>query len=311
MLGRIMFVTSKYGGIFPGLYNSLKRMKVDFIETPIWNMEESYEKFNPQVIIFFHHFIKEFTDEMERLDKLSCHKVYWEFENPWEIDYTIQIAPHFSFVFTQDRTSMAEINSFYNGKAIYVPHAADPESCKKVNVPFQFRSDLCFIGAAYPSRLKFFREVLPQLKDYKVIIGGTGWEFLPDIQGQKIINTGVDSFDYVRYVQGAKVNVNLHRLSDEMPIANKNNIQASSPNNRFFEIYMCGGFQLVDSVRPDLEQFYPDVHSFSSVGEFIEMFHYWTELNEARKREAKDMYEQTLEKHTYERRFIDIISKVI
>lgn len=311
MLGKTLFVTSRFGGLPDGLINSLKRMKVDYIESPIWNLEESYTQFKPQVIIFFHHFIKEFTDEMDRLDKLQCHKVYWSWEEPWEIDYTLLIAPHFSFVFTQDRVGAETINIHFPNKAVYVPHAADPESCKQVDVPFCYRSDVCFIGAAYPSRLNFFREVLPKLKDYKVVLGGTGWEFLPDTKGQKILNSGVGAEDYIKYVQGAKININLHRLSDEMPIANKEKICAVSPNNRFFEIYMCGGFQLVDDVRPDIAMFYDQTITFSSPSNFIELFYEWIRDEGLRKILMKQNYEETLKKHTYENRFTEIISKVI
>lgn len=315
MLGKIMFVVSRYGGIFPGMRDSLKRMDVDFTEVPIWNMEEGYEKLKPQTIIFFHHFLKEWdTSIIDRIDKLSCHKLYWDFEMPWEVDFIRQYHHHFTHVILQDKNTTDILNAeVQQGKFIFCPHAADKDLATTIDVPFAYRSDLCFIGAAYPSRLKFFREVLPQLKDYKVVIGGTGWEFLPDTNGQKIINTGLGAEEYIKYYKGTKVALNLHRLSDEMPIANTGMIKASSPNNRFFELNMMGCFQMVDNIRfPEIDNYYlSDYSLFKDTKHFLTSFEvYIADVNE-RKRIAKEIQKETFEKHSYENRFSEILAKII
>lgn len=313
MLGKILFITSRYGGLPQGMINSLKRMNTDYIESPLWNMEESYDKFQPQVVIFFHHFLKEFDkDTIDRIEKITCHKILWDWECPWEIDYIRKYHHFFSKVLLQDKASVEALKSEDPNKFIHVPHAADKDLVKTINVPFEYRSDLCFIGAAYPSRLKFFREVLPYLKDYKVVIGGTGWEFLPDTTGQKIINTGLNAEEYIKYYSGTNIALNLHRLSDEMPIANKGMVKASSPNNRFFELNMMGCCQFVDDVRqPELRTYFQENIIFNSNNEFIEKFLIWIKDKDLQKEFKKQVRQEAFDKHSYERRFIDIIAKIV
>lgn len=307
-----MLVTSRFGGIFPGLRNTLDRMKADYIEVPIWNMEEANEKFKPQTIIFFHHFLKEFDKEIiDRINAIKVHKLLWDHEAPWEIDYIRKYHHFFSKVLLQDKASVAALASEDPNKFIFMPHAADRDLSIPIDVPFEYRSDLCFIGAAYPSRLRFFREILPQLKDYRVVIGGTGWEFLPDTTGQKIINTGVEAEEYIKYYRGAKVALNLHRLSQEMPIANTGMVKASSPNNRFFELNMMGCFQMVDYVRfPEIFEYSGSV-SFKGSADFLEQFYPLVNDNSERKRIAEKIQKETLEKHSYENRFSEIFAKII
>lgn len=313
MFGKILFITSPYGGLPRGISNTLNRMGVDYIQTPIWNMEEFYEKFNPQVVIFFHHFLKEWNqDTIDRIEKVICHKIYWDWECPWEIDYLRKYHHFFSKVLIQDKSSVEALKADNPHKFIHVPHAADKDLANAIDIPFEYRSDLCFIGAAYASRLKFMREILPHLKDYKVIIGGTGWEFLPDITGQKIINIGVNHEDYIMYSKGAKVCLNLHRLSQEMPIANDGMIKASSPNNRFFELNMMGCAQVVDDVRiPELNEYYPVNIACHTTEEFLAQIKAWIADDENRKKYAKQMQEYSLEHNTYENRFTEIIAKII
>lgn len=311
MLGQILFITSRFGGLPQGMTNSLKRMNVTYMETPIWNMQEAYDKFQPSVTIFFHHFLKEFDEYAAQVQELGGHKIYWDWECPWEINYIIKYHHLFGFILVQDKISAEYLQGRMGSKVKFVPHAADPETCKPELVPFEYRSDLCFIGAAYPSRLKFFREVLPFLEDYKVVIGGTGWEFLPSTFGQKIINSGVGG-DYAKWVNGAKINVNLHRGGQEVPIANSEKVGASSPNNRFFELNMSGALQLVDDLRaPEVFEYFPESQVFHNPQEFLELFRNWVDLNQPRREFAEKQRQIALTKHTYENRFIELIAPLI
>lgn len=315
MFARTLFVTSQYGVLPQGLQYSLDRMGTDYLQCPIWMMQGFYETFKPEVVIFFHHNLKEWNESiLPDLEKITCHKILWDWEMPWEIDLIEKWHHPFSYILVQDKNSATELNHRLGQKKVtFVPHAADPESCKKVDVPFEYRSDLCFLGAAYPSRLRFFRTVLPKLKDYKVVIGGGGWEFLPDTIGQKIIKHPIHAEEYWRWYSGAKVALNLHRLSDEVPMANAGIVKASSPNNRFFELYMAGLYQMVDSVRlPEIKQYYDDVNIFESPDEFIVKFKGIANGSGGyRQAEGLRQQKRSLQDHKYENRFTEIISKII
>lgn len=313
MLGKLLFITSRYGGLPQGLINSLKRMKTDYLETPIWNMEEAYNTFHPSVIIFFHHFLKEWTEEEpKRIQALGCHKIYWDWEMPWEFDYLVQYHYLFGYILVQDRSAASHLANHINNKVIFVPHAADRESCKRLDiVPFKYRSDLCFIGSAYPSRQRFFRAVLPFLKKYKVVLAGPGYEFMPDLAGQELLTNAIGE-DYILYTNGAKIVLNLHRESLELTQANKNSVPASSPNNRVFEVNAMGSFQMVDSLRmPELKEYYPSIITFENPQDFIQKFSIWIKDDDGRQQIAQANYERTLQFHAYENRFSEIISNLI
>ena len=55
----------------------------------------------------------------------------------------------------------------------------------------------------------------------------------------------------VKYINGAKLNLNLHRLNSDLDMANKRNIQPKHLNNRFYEISACGSTQIVEG-RDDM-----------------------------------------------------------
>lgn len=315
MLSRTLFIHSRYGKVMKGLEDTLDRMNVVWKQAPIWNTMDAYEKFKPETVIFFHHNLQEWgTREVQLLESVRCHKILWDMECPWEIDYLRDFHGYFSFVFLHDKGSVNHLNEhFRTGKFIHVPHAADYNLMNLSDtVPFQYRSDLCFIGAAYPSRLKFMREVLPYLKDYRVVIGGMGWEFLSDIEGQYVPNKPIIADEYWKYYKGTKVALNLHRLTDDLPMKNTTGIHATSPNNRFFELNMMGCLQICDNVRlPELNEYYPTFLACKDAKEFITQIKAWIRDNEGRHKFAKTIQEYTLKHHSYENRLTEIISKVI
>jgi spore maturation protein CgeB len=156
------------------------------------------------------------------------------------------------------------------------------------------------------------RQILPHLKDYKVVIGGTGWEFLPDTSNQLIKQDAIVGEEYYLYTQGAKIVLNLHRESDELTMSNNEHVQASSPNNRFFEVNMMGAFQMVDELRmPEIKDYYPDTVSFKDPTEFLTKFNHWMSDENGRKQIAQRNRDHTMKFHRFENRFSEIIAKLI
>lgn len=304
MLGNVLFVHPSYGVAPQGLVKLFKKRAIDCRECGMWDVPEVLKQYSPSVTFVFHPWLKEFGKELETLQTIPGHKFLWSWEEPWEIDYTAKYASFFTNVITQDKNSMNVLQGRV-GKGIHIPHGVDIEIFKPQDIAYEFRSDICFVGAAYPSRLQFLRTVLPQLKDYMVSIVGTGWEFLPNTDNQKVINNGCSGYDYVRYINGAKININLHRKSLEVTMANETKIEASSPNNRCFEIPACNAFELVDELRcPELYDYYPQniIPTFSDAADFVAKIKYYLEHSEERKQKAQSAYEATLALHTYEHR---------
>jgi spore maturation protein CgeB len=320
MMGRVLLVTFEFGGLPIGFLDNLigtfEGTGNEFKTCSFGHELELYASdFNPTTYIFFHPWMKDFESKGEVIDKLGGHKILWSMEDPYEIDLIVKYHHHFGYILTTDKNS-AEYLQKTVGKGTHLPHGAIPNVHKPMEVPWQYRSDLCFIGNAFPSRLRFFRKVLPYLKDYHVLIGGTGWAMLNDIYGQHVINCGVSAEDYIRYINGAKVNLNLHRLVDDMSIANENHIMPSSPNNRFFEIQACRGVQMVDDSRnPEIFEYYnrTEITDFdvNNTEDFVRRFEFIVSDKELRMERAKKAYDRTLKDHIYERRFAQILGELL
>lgn len=314
MLGKILFVHFEQGGIPEAIKNAFSRMAIKVHEIGIDNLKIATDQLHQDVTIFFHPYYEHLDNYLETIASTGGHKILWDMECPWEIGWVEKYHHFFSYILLHDLKSVEYINSFTGNKATHVPHAVDPSIHRPMEVPYEFRSDLCFVGAAYPSRMRFFREVLPQLTDYMVTIVGTGWEFLPSTEKQRIINTGCSGQDYIKFINGAKINLNLHRLNEEQSFQNKGYIKASSPNNRFFEIWACNAFQMVDKVRePEIGKYYAPLSlpTFDDPQDFIDEFRSCIGNIGKRKTIAEDFYHKTLELHTYEKRITNIIANLI
>jgi len=318
MTGKVLFVTFEFGGLPLGFLDTVirtfERTGLEF-KTADFSRELEYcvADYQPSTFIFFHPWLKDFQSKADVIEKLPGHKILWTMEDPYEIDLVEQYHHYFGYILTTDRAS-AEYLRQTTGKGTHLPHGAIPEVHKPQEVSWEYRSDLCFIGNAFPSRLQFFRKVLPSLKDYNVILGGTGWNLLNDSYGQRIINHGVSSENYLKFINGAKVNINLHRLRDDVSIANKNGIMPSSPNNRFFEICACKAVQMVDSSRsPELLDYYgtDEVIMFYDENDFLMLFEKLMANKNYRNEVAEKAYQRTLKDHIYERRFVQVLGDLI
>lgn len=157
--------------------------------------------------------------------------------------------------------------------------------------------------------------MLPHLKEYRVALIGTGWRALPDTHGQLVINEGVSNVENRRWMNGAKVVLNLHRLVDDVPIANEGLFLPTSPNNRTFEICACRRVQMVDASRAtELRAHYvPDkeIAIFSDAAHFLQIFPSYLGAPDFRADMAEAAYQRTLRDHRYEQRILKAFGELM
>jgi len=227
------------------IFSALKELSVETKECYIEQVSQASEAFQPTMHLFLHHGRKLY-EHLDQIKQLKGHKMLWTMEDPYESDVTFDMLPHFYYIFTSDEnTSFALKKAEPDHKIFFVPHACNPKVHKPMDITYEYRSDICFIGNAFPSRLKWFQEHAKEYKNKKVTIIGVGYRGLDGYQHQRIIHDHVHDPDAQRYINGATLVLNLHRQNEDLDMANKRNIVASSFNNRYYETWACGRPQLV------------------------------------------------------------------
>jgi len=188
-------------------------------------------------------------------------------------------------VFVNERNSV----NLYSGmglRAMYLPHSYDPKRHYPRKVPPGFQSDVCFIGTLYPERKALFDTV-----DWTGINRKFICQELGDSSPDRIENA-----EAANYYCGAKICLNLHRTvmgvnANEMVHIDIGD--AWSTNPRTFEIAACGGFQIADNARGELEvALSGTVPTFRTARELETLVRYFLSADEERQRIARLQAEQ-------------------
>jgi spore maturation protein CgeB len=126
-----------------------------------------------------------------------------------------------------------------------------------------------------------------------------------------IINQLTPPDEIVKYYNGAKININIHRSSnDTSAVFNSRNIPAETPNNRTFDIAACNSFQLCE-LRNNLKEFYTidtEIKTFNNIIDLKEKIEFYLSRETERKIIAKRANIRTLKEHTFLNRVKEIIN---
>jgi spore maturation protein CgeB len=190
-------------------------------------------------------------------------------EDPYESDITFDLLPYCYYIFTSDENTANELKKVApNNNIQYVPHACNPAVHKPMSVHYEYRSDILFVGNAYESRLKWFQDHAEEYKDQMVTIIGVGYRGLDGYQNQRVIHGHISEPEMAKYINGAKIVLNLHRQNSDLDMANSRGIEPSSFNNRYYEVIACqkpqriSGRGLVETIPiygiSDLEDWFKD-----------------------------------------------------
>lgn len=250
--------------------------------------------------------------------KMGALTAAWIVDDPYEIDGALSFAGDYDYVFTVESGAIDVYRGLGYKNVFHLPLAAFPGVHADRPVASQFESDVCFIGSGFYNRIEFFDGLADYFIDsgLQVRIIGQWWDSLRSFTKlrKSILDRLVYAADAAKYYAGAKINLNLHRASDAAANyqGNAYNITARSPNNRTFEIAACGGFQLVDNARSELNKYFEigkEVDTFSSPDELIEKIEYYLNHEEKRKEMARRARERCLKEHTFHERLEFVLEK--
>lgn len=225
---------------------TLDALNIEWREAHISEALAANLSFQPTMTLFFHPSAI-WTKFRPDIAKMYGHKSLWSMEDPYESDITFDLMAYCGHVLTNEETMVTKLKEQLKDKHVYfMPHSYNPAAHHPMNwVPYEYRSDILFVGNAYPSRLKWFREHADEYRDKLVTIVGVGYRGLAGYQHQRLIHGHISEPEMVKYINGAKLVLNLHRQNSDLDMANHRKLPATSFNNRYYEVAACGADQLV------------------------------------------------------------------
>lgn len=224
---------------------ALTALDVTWQECHISGLAEAHPAFQPTMTLFFHPNV-EFRRYAPVVAQLPGHKCLWSMEGPWETDLMLEVYRYCFYALTHEPTEAEALRRADPGKKVLVvPHACNPVVHRPQAVGYEYRSDVLLVGNAYPSRLRYFREHADELRDKMVTIIGVGYRGLAGYEHQRLIHGHISEPEMVKYINGAKLVLNLHRQADDLPMASSRRLAATAYNNRFYEVAACGVEQQV------------------------------------------------------------------
>jgi spore maturation protein CgeB len=207
----------------------------------------------------------------------------------------------------------------------YSPTAACPFECGKLPIeqlPEKYHSDILFLGAMYPNRVKLLEQLIPMVEKYKLsfkLCGHVGymdkksplWKYVYDART-------IPHAETISYYNGAKTVINILRdvnwNSRDNTHTNpyKASYIAESLNPRAYEVPLCQSFMLIDDSRAEARDIFTEneVGFFSDGPSLIKAVKYYLlgKGKNFREKMIFNAFRKVSENHTYSHRMLFIKS---
>ncbi|WP_208607691.1 CgeB family protein [Paenibacillus pectinilyticus] len=303
----VLFILQGFDAIDKGIIEGLQQtVRVVYTANAV-DMLRLAAELRPNLVLVMnglHVFPPDHASHVDLVRGMGIRTAIWFADDPYFTDDTVSLAPHYDYVFTHEMSCVPLYQGCGCGQVHYLPLAASPAVFHPEHVAPEYRSDICFIGVGFPNRLALFNALTPFLIGKKVVIAGALWDQLLHYSllqhGIKLQWIPIE--ESVKYYNGAKIVLNIHRLTyHETYNRNRRNLPGHSINPRTYEIAGCGAFQMTDR-RHDLERYYTPGHDIETYGQVDELIHKMTHYllhEEDRLRIATNGLRRTITEHTF------------
>jgi spore maturation protein CgeB len=315
---RVLFIPQGFEAIDQGVILGLQQTASEFFVASAETMLQRAMELKPDLVLVLnglHVFPAEHLDHVDQIKAMGIKTAIWFADDPYFTDLTEAYASRYDFIFTHERSCVSLYQELGCRHVHYLPLAVNPLIYRPMQVDSSYRTDICFIGNAFPNRIELFDQLAHYLADKKVMIAGSLWDQLTHYPKLKnsIRLEWIPIEETVKYYNGAKIVINLHRSPNESGYSRNNrNIPARSINPRTYEISACGAFQLTD-LREDLTELYTpgfDIVSYQTADELIGQMDYYLRHEKKRKRIALRGLKQTHSNHTFGARLSLLLQEV-
>ena len=241
-------------------------------------------------------------DYLVIVDGTNIHKSGWEWfkrlgfhttiigtESPYQDKSMAVLREYAHTQFTNDIAS-ARKTGFP-----YLPTAYNTNVHFPIFVPEKMRHDVIFVGSGFPERVKMLEGVDWSGIDFEF------YGYYPIAEDNPIApyykDTQIANEQAAVLYNGAKVNINLNRVSVDYP-GELVVPDAESISPRVYEIAACGGFMLSE-YRPELDNIFGDlVPTFTTPEQLNELVHYWLPRDEERREIGEELL-RLVKPHSY------------
>ncbi|WP_234414223.1 CgeB family protein [Paenibacillus sp. CAA11] len=307
---RVMYVPQGFDAIDRSVIRALREVTAELTVAEPADMLAQAKAWQPDLVLVMnslHVFPADHLEQIDYLRSVGIRTAVWFVDDPYFSDDTAGIAPHYDVVFTHELSCIPLYRASGASQVHYLPLAADAEIFRPLESKREYRTDVCFIGNAFRNRAALFDALAPSLVGKKVVIAGGHWDRLSrlDLLGPYIRSGWVETDETVRYYNGAKIVINLHRPAGAgQDNRNGRDLSARSINPRTYEISACGTLQITD-VREDLSAYYRpgyDLETFSSPEELSQKIEFYLANEPLRLQLAWRGLWTTRTKHSYHER---------
>ncbi|WP_094093999.1 CgeB family protein [Paenibacillus physcomitrellae] len=315
---RIMYVPQGFASIDHGLTEALKQSAAEFIVAGPAEMLDTAQSWRPDLVLVLnalHVFPPEHAAHVDQLRSWGIRTAVWFVDDPYFTEFTLDLARHFDYVFTHEKSCVPYYEAGGCKEVHYLPLAADLELFAPVETPRSYQSDVCFIGNGFWNRVALMDELAPYLSTKKVVVVGSFWDRLShyDLLRPFIRDGWANPTETRFYYNGAKVVINLHRPAEYgMDNHNTAGLPGHSINPRTYEIAACGTLQLTD-IREDLHEYYRpgyDIETYGSAGELRDKIEYYLSHEAERAQIAWRSLWTTRQRHSYKDRIALLLSYI-
>ena len=239
----------------------------------------------------------------------------WTMDDPYELERYLAWCDNFDVVFTNEPRCLGAYAAC-GAEARLLAHAHDPAVHRPdpaaAGSP-SYASDVCFIGAAYPERVRLIKAAAPFLARVRTVLIGDWGAHRRDLPGVRILDGFAPEKEAARFYSGAKIALNIHRRPDELAGEHFDHaaLGADGVNSRTFEIAGCGAFQLADAGRGELARHFEpgrELDTFSGEAELTAKLARWLADESGRRAVAAAGRRRALAEHTYARRMSGLLA---
>ncbi len=272
------------------------------------SLKKMINTFKPDLILTMVGF-KMPTSMLDWIKKQKIPTAIWMTEDPYFTDKTLNLIHHFDYVFTIESSCVDFYNAAGHKNVHHLPLGTNqniflPQSKNKNGY---YDHDICFVGYAYPERIKFTKFLLDHSSHSILTIGGNWQLDFAKYQHNRrirIINHWVEPQRVASIYNRTKIILNSHRPYQFKYNRNGKGVINQSINNRTFDIASCAAFQLIDH-KPDLINHFSEgkeIISFTSTEDLLKKVNYYLEHEKERKEIAKNARQRVLYNDTFTHR---------
>jgi spore maturation protein CgeB len=224
-------------------------------------------------------------------------------ESPYEDNVQVLRAAHADLNLLNDPTNLEQFRAV--APAHYMPHAYDPDLHRPGPADPELKSDFCFVGTGFESRIEFL--LAADLTGLDVLLAGNWQDAVDTPLGGCLLHDFdqcIDNADAVRLYQSTKLSANLYRK--EAHAGATADGWAMGP--REVELAATGCFFLRES-RPESDELLPMLPTFDGPGDFGEKVRWWAAHDDART-DAANRARAAIADRTFERHASDLLRLV-